>query len=200
MLEEGWYLMSVAELESVLRRLRDGPGEPTLPGIRLSIEQALAFRDAGNVPDENGRSLRLVLHVDTEPEGLARKRAVFEPDYHAAPTWRREGSKPVNVVPLGRGSVPGREEPGPWWDDPDVRALEDEWQRDGTMRGVTIPAELRSFVHKTVLALEAAGREVDATSIADSVARWLPPAEARSMRAALLEANKKGAGQGPAPN
>ncbi|HYI44274.1 MAG TPA: hypothetical protein VE174_02270 [Actinomycetota bacterium] len=192
--------MSVPELERALKWMRGTESDrESFAGVRLSIDQALEFRNAGNVPDENSRSLRLVLHVDDEPESLARKRAIFEPDYHAAPIWRREGSKPVNVVPLGRGRRSGSEA-GPWWDEPEVRALEDEWQRDGTMRGVRIPADLRSFVHKTVLGLEAAGRDVDATSIADSIARWMPPAEAQTMRAALLEANSKGAGQGPAPS
>lgn len=191
--------MSVAELESVLGRMREASAEGASVGVRLSTEQALSFRNAGNVPDENGRSLRLVLRVDDEnPESLARKRALYEPDYHSAPAWRRPGSKPVNVVPLGRAAQSARE-PGPWWEEPDVGALEEEWQREGTMRGVKVPADFRSFVHKTVLALEAAGRAVNATTIADSVARWLPPTDAAAIRTALLEANSKGAGQVESP-
>ncbi|MEA2447747.1 MAG: hypothetical protein QOK47_1384 [Actinomycetota bacterium] len=191
--------MSVPELERVLGLLREPEAhdDEAVPGRRLSIEQALEFRNAGNLPAEEGRTLRLVLSVEEgDPEALARKRAHFEPDYHSAPAWRRSGSKPVNVVPLGRVAPP-KAGSDAWWDEPAVGALEDEWQRSGTMRGVVVPQDLRSFVHKTVLSLEAAGQEVDATSIADSVARWLSPDDAASLRDALFEANNKGAGPGP---
>jgi hypothetical protein len=201
MLREGWYLMSVSELEVALREIREPSARGEWePGVRLSIEEAMEFRNAGNLPDVEGRTLRLVLSVEGgDPEELARKRASFEPDYHAAPTWRRPGSKPVNVVPIGRAGSE-RSDPDAWWDQPQVKELEEEWQRSGTMRGVVVPEEYRSFVHKTVLGLEAAGAAVNPDSIADSVARWLAPDDALTIRAALLAANEKGAGRGPAPD
>ena len=54
------------------------------------------------MPDEDGRSLRIVLHVRDalDVRRLSERRLAFEPDFHEAPTWRREGSKPINVVPL----------------------------------------------------------------------------------------------------
>ena len=178
-MEEGWYLMTVAELERALHHPESGD-----QGVRLSIEDALAYRNAGNFPDDYGRTLRLVLsYSDAEPEALARRRALFEPDYHTEPRWRRPGSKAVNVVPMRRRA--SSEPPAEWWSDPRVDELEREWQRRGTMRGVPIPQEYRSFVHKTVLALEATGEEVSARSIADSIARWLPADDAERVRRAL---------------
>ena len=108
MLEEGWYLMNVPELERALRWMRETESEgESFAGIRLSIDQALEFRNAGNVPDENGRSLRLVLHVDAEPEGLARKRPSSSPTITRPPHGGERDPKPVNVVPLGRGPRSG---------------------------------------------------------------------------------------------
>jgi hypothetical protein len=181
MLEEGWYLMSVAELE---RALRHESADPVTPGIRLSVEEAIAYRNAGNLLDEEGRSLRLVLHVGADEEPVARKRSAFEPDYQSAPNWKRPGSKPVNVVPL-RVSERAAGDPGPWWEDPAVALLEEEWQRAGTVRGMQIPGEYRSFVYKTVLELEAAGKELTPGSIADSIARWVPAEDAKRIRTAL---------------
>lgn len=187
MLDEGWYLMSIGELESALRDLREG-SPTTAAGVRLSIEEALAYRDSGNLPDSEGRTLRLVLRLEEEGvEAVALKRLLFEPDYHSAPDWRREGSKPINIVPL-RGKRPADGSPGPWWEDPFVAPLEDEWQREGTVRGVKVPGDYRSFVYKTVLALEAAGQQVSATSIADSISRWVSPEDAERIRRALKDA------------
>src|SRR3712207_1512564 len=95
--------MSAADLETELHRWRHP--EEDLPPTRaepLSMEAALAYRNAGNIPDEHDRSLRLVLHVRDAAEltYLQQKRLDYEPDFHEAPEWRREGSKPVNVVPL----------------------------------------------------------------------------------------------------
>ena len=65
-MREGWYLMSTRELEQLLAawRLSDRDAEF---GVPLTVEQALAHRNAGNVPDDHDRSLRLVLFVDDEP-------------------------------------------------------------------------------------------------------------------------------------
>ena len=111
-LREGWYLMSTSELERALAAWRAGTRDAEF-GVSLSIDAAIARRDEGNVPDHEDRSLRLVLFVDDEP--LERKRLRWEPDYHEAPDWRREGSRPVNVVPLRSADSPqgdGR----PWWE------------------------------------------------------------------------------------
>src|SRR5687767_15492660 len=102
--------MSSADLERELRRWREDDAETDESGaIHLRVTEALAYRDAGNIPDDQGRSLRLVLHGNDSAElsYLQQKRVEFEPDCHVAPTWRREGSKPVNVVPLRRDDVKG---------------------------------------------------------------------------------------------
>ena len=180
--------MSVPELERELARWKNGevPG----PVQRLSAEEALAVRNAGNIPDESGRSLRLVLHVMSRSDlaGLDEKRRKWEPDYLEAPTWRREGSKPVNVVPLRRAEVEGW--PQAWWEDADVGPLEEEWARDGTIAGLNVPGELRGFVFKTVIELRAAGREVSVDSIVASVARWLKEEDLARFGSALREANE----------
>jgi hypothetical protein len=187
-MEDGWYLMSTETLERVLARWRAGE-EPDVPddAIALTIEAALRYRDAGNIPDEQGRSLRLVLHTsDDEVDRLATRRLEFEPDFHGAPTWRGPGSKPVNVVPLRRRTTEAA--PGsPWWEQPDVQMLEEEWKETGMVAGITVPEEFRSFVFKTVVSLRSAKLEVTPDSIADSVARWLPPDEAERLREALTE-------------
>ena len=179
--------MSTADLEIELKRWRN-PGEDVPPSgtEALSIEAALAYRNAGNLPDESGRSLRLVLHVNDAAElsYLQSKRLAFEPDFHDAPTWRREGSKPVNVVPLRRSDVQGGGGRA-WWDDPAVAELEREWSTHGTVAGMRVPADVRSFVYKTVLSLRSAGREVAPASVADSIARWMSPKEAEQIRQAL---------------
>jgi hypothetical protein len=185
-LKEGWYLMSTGELERALRAWREGDAEFADEGFALSIEEALAIRNAGNVPDEQGRSLRLILVLegDSNLDRLASKRLFYEPDFHSAPSWRRQGSRPVNVVPLLRSKDPVR--PGrPWWQDPEMKELEQEWQRTGAVSGVRIPASYRGFVFKTVVALRNAGAEITAAAIADSISRWVPPAEAGRIRAAL---------------
>jgi len=177
---EGWYLMSTRELEETLAMWRSGGRE--VRGIELTNTEALRRRDEGNVPDNDDRSLRLLLLVDDEP--LERKRLRFEPDFHRAPEWRREGSRPVNVVPL---RTPGSPPPvaQPWWDMPRVRELEQQWRATGYVVGMRVPADYRSFVFKTVLALQDAGEPVTPQTVADSVARWLSPHEARKIRESL---------------
>lgn len=191
MLEEGWYLMSVAELETELARVRD-PSVPASGARRLSIEEALALRAAGNVPDDRGRSLRLVLHVRSAQDvrDLSNRRLGYEPDFHEAPTWRVEGSVPINVVPLRLEEVAPVEE-REWWSEPGVAELEEEWSRSGTVEGVAVPAAYRSFVYKTVLSLRAAGRPVTVDAITSSVARWLAPDDVASMKRALEGANPR---------
>lgn len=175
--------MSTTELENALAAWRRG-GRSEEFGIPLSIEEALARRDRGNIPDKDDRSLRLVLFVVDEP--LERKRLRWEPDFHDAPVWRREGSRPVNVVPLRTaGSPPG--DTLPWWETPRMEALEDEWRRDGSILGIEVPAEYRSFVFKTVVALQEAGRDVTPDAIGNSIARWLQPDDVQKIRASLKE-------------
>jgi hypothetical protein len=188
-LREGWYLMSVHDLEIELARHR-GEARPEPTGsVALSIADALAFRDAGNVPDELGRSLRLVLHVsDESAAALHEKRLDWEPDFHDAPDWRGPGSMPVNVVPLRvdtARAAPGRA----WWDDPELAALEKEWEATGVVAGVRVPAEYRGFVYKTVLSLQQAGRPMTVDSLLDSVARWLNAEQVEELRRALAAAN-----------
>jgi hypothetical protein len=192
MLEEGWYLMTAADLERELERFRSATGgAPPSNAVRLSVEDALAFRNAGNRPDDDGRTLRLVLRIDdaSELSYLQAKRLVWEPDFHDAPEWRRAGSRPVNVVPLRSPGVTA-EEHGPWWEESQVAALEDEWRTRGTAAGLKVPAGYRGFVYKTVLALRAAGREVTPDAVADSISRWVPAAEADRIRIALRDANR----------
>lgn len=187
MLEEGWYLMSTRDLEIELARRRKPDSElPPSKAERLSVEDALAYRNAGNLPDAKDRSLRLVLIIGHPDEltYLDSKRSLYEPDYHDAPSWRREGSRPVNVVPLRDPNV-APESSGPWWDDPQLGALEREWRDRGTVAGLPVPGEYRGFVYKTVLALRSAGREVTVETVADSISRWVPPDEAARIRAAL---------------
>jgi hypothetical protein len=184
-LAEGWYLMSTADLEAELARLR-GEDRPPSNARPLSTSEALSYRNGGNLPDQAGRTLRLVLRADGE--GLAVRRRLYEPDFHEAPTWRRAGSVPVNVVPLrGAGSSPG--DSGPWWEDPQLRRLEAEWGRSGTIAGLKVPGAYRGFVYKTVLALQANSQAVTIEAVADSIARWVPPRDAQLIRAALVEAN-----------
>lgn len=180
--------MSSAEIEAELARLRDPLRAPS-GARRLATEEALARRDAGNRPDERGRSLRLVLHNDRPgvPGAVEARRLAFEPDYHDAPRWRRPGSVPVTVVPLPVAAR--RAPPESWLDDPALAALESEWLATGAIAGLVIPGELRGFVFKTVLALRAGGKEVSARTVSDSIARWVPPRIADEIRAALTRAN-----------
>ena len=188
-LEEGWYLMTADELERELARLRD-PARPPTGVPRLSVEEALAYRDAGNLPDERGRTLRLVLHNDRPgvPGALEERRLRYEPDFHDAPSWRRPGSARVNVVPLRTGAA-ARRPPQDWRDDPALASLEAEWRATGAVAGVRVLGEWRGFVFKTVLALRAEGRDVSVVTVTSSIARWLPPEDAARLRAALEEAN-----------
>ncbi|MGH2729643.1 MAG: hypothetical protein ACRDJI_03450, partial [Actinomycetota bacterium] len=182
---------TAADLERELERLRSGEGDVSPSNaVRLSVEEALAFRNAGNLPDDNGRTLRLVLRIDdaSELSYLQAKRLVWEPDFHDAPEWRRAGSRPVNVVPLRAPGVTAGDH-GPWWEESQVAALEDEWRTRGTAAGLKVPASCRGFVYKTVLALRAAGREVTPDSVADSISRWVPAPEADQIRSALRDAN-----------
>jgi hypothetical protein len=186
-LEEGWYLMSTADLERELARRRDSDARlAPSNAVRLSVEDALAYRSAGNVPDEQGRTLRLVLKVHDARDlaALDAKRLLYEPDYHEAPEWRREGSKPVNVVPLRDPHV-GAAHEGPWWEQPEVAELESEWRDKGTVAGISVPAAYRGFIYKTVISLRSAGREVTPQTILDSLARWLPPDEVARLREEL---------------
>jgi len=181
--------MTASELERELARWR-GDDVPPTGAPRLSVESALEFRNAGNRPDADGRTLRLVLHVPNAVslENLGERRLAFEPDYHDPPSWRRAGSAPVNVVPLRRAGVTGARRRA-WWEDEDLAALEQEWSNSGRVAGLNVPAEYRSFVYKTVLALQGAGRPVTVDSVADSIARWVPEAEAGEIRSALRAAN-----------
>jgi hypothetical protein len=180
---EGWYLMNVSELESALAawRARDHAAEF---GIPLSVGEAIDRRNEGNHPDADDRSLRLVLFVDAEP--LERKRLRWEPDFHEAPTWRTENSRPVNVVPL-RAQTAERSGPGPWWEEDRVEELETEWRRTGSVAGIEVPADYRSFVFKTVIALRDSGRDVTPETIGDSIARWLSPEDARKIKDSLKQ-------------
>jgi hypothetical protein len=191
-LHDGWYLMSISDLERELERWRS-PDHKTPPSqaLRLTNEAALAYRNAGNVPDELGRTLRLVLVVNDTQQlaSIDARRLIFEPDYHDAPTWRREGSIPVNVVVLRSPGVEAVTE-GSWWEDPQLEALEREYAERGTAGGVRIPGEYRGFVFRTVLALRSQGREVTPRAISDSVARWLPKEDAARIEAAIAEANR----------
>lgn len=189
---DGWYLMSTGDLEHELARFRSPEHEaPPSRALRLSNEDALAYRNSGNLPDAHERTLRLVLLINDAGDlaGLEARRLSFEPDYHDAPTWRREGSHPVNVVPLRRSGV-APESSGAWWDDPSLAGLEREFQERGTAAGVAIPGEYRGFIFKTVLALRAQGREVTPQSICDSIARWLPDEDVSRIAAAMAEANR----------
>ncbi len=177
--------MSVRDLEIELARRRDPAADhPPSGAVALGIDEALEYRNAGNVPDSAGRSLRLVLKIDDEP--LSLKRLRFEPDFHEAPAWRRPGSKPVNVVPLApstdKRSRTGEEE---WWAQPDVAALESEWRQTGTIAAMKVPEMYRSFVLKTVVSLRQAGVEVDPESVLASVSRWLSPDQVEELREAL---------------
>jgi len=180
--------MSVAELERELIRFKNG--EDPGPAKPLTQESAMNFRDAGNVPDEAGRTLRLVLHVTSQDELLAldEKRRRWEPDYLDAPTWRRPDSKPVTVVPLRSADVEGR--PRAWWDDEVVGPLEEGWRRTGRIAGLEVPAEVRGFVLKTVVELDTAGRDVTVDAIVDSLSRWLKPDEVATVERALRHANE----------
>ncbi|MDQ4142286.1 MAG: hypothetical protein M3198_00835 [Actinomycetota bacterium] len=182
--------MSTADLEIELARWRGGAQRPESNAQPLSVEEALDFRNRGNVPDELGRTLRLVLRIESDRElgSLDSRRLTFEPDFFRAPDWRRRGSRPVNVVPLRRADV-GGSGPRPWWEDPAMAEMEAEWAASGAVEGIRIPGQYRSFVYKTIALLRAADVEVTVTSISDSMARWLQPDQAERLRVVLEEAN-----------
>ena len=190
-LEEGWYLMSVADLELELALHRGETRVERSNALRLSIRDALAYKAAGNIPDELGRSLRLVLLVEDDGDAarLGERRLAWEPDVHDAPTWRRDGSVPVNIVPLRTTAGASRGDRESWLDDPALAALEEEWSVSGAVAGVRVPAEYRGFVYKTVLALKSSGRTVTVATIVDSIERWLGPDDVRALRDALEAAN-----------
>jgi hypothetical protein len=190
-LAEGWYLMSTADLEHELARWRAPEENGGLSSAQpLTTEQALAFRNAGNLPDELDRTLRLVLHVGDSRDlaNLAERRLEFEPDYQNAPTWRREGSRPINVVPLRRPRIAPVSD-GPWWEDAELAALEHEFNERSTAGGLRVPGEYRGFVFKTILALRSQGRDVTPKTISDSIARWLPKEDAARIALELNELN-----------
>ncbi|CAN5753864.1 hypothetical protein BH20ACT23_BH20ACT23_19830 [soil metagenome] len=190
-LADGWYLMSRADLERELTRWREpetsfGPSNVR----RLTVEQAMKFRDAGNLPDELDRTLRLILRVEDTQElaAIEKRRLEFEPDYQSAPRWRRAGSRPINVVPLRRPGIAPTSE-GAWWENADLAGLEREFDQKGTVAGVRVPGEYRGFIFKTVLSLRSQGREVNPTTISDSMARWLSPQDAARIARELNELN-----------
>jgi hypothetical protein len=194
-LEEGWYLMSVADLERELLRWRGDTDVEPSNALRLTTEEAVAYRNRGNVPDEYGRSLRLVLMIEksADLDSLDTTRLRYEPDYHDPPEWRRPGSVPINVVPLRKSDVTAAAT-GPWWEEPGLAELEREWQESGRVAGVAVPAEYRGFVYKTVLSLRESGKDVSVASVADSISRWLPREDAARIRRALEEANSSAKG------
>jgi len=202
--------MSTGDLEIELKRWRsEGKGDlPPSNALRVSVEEALDYRNSGNLPDAENRTLRLVLVItEADVARLGELRLRYEPDYHEPPTWRSQGSKPVNVVPLRTNEIDAEarragvapleageieaEEPRAWWEVPNLAELEDEWSRTGAVAGVTVPGPYRGFVYKTVLGLRAAGREVTAEAIAGSIARWVPRGEGERIREALLRANPR---------
>jgi hypothetical protein len=189
--EQGWYLMSVRDLEIELARWRGDAGAgPPSNALRLAIDEALTYRNAGNLPDASGRTLRLVLHVrdDADAARIHERRLEWEPDYHDAPDWRRPGSAPVNVVPL-RDETGCLEHEVAWWDDPDLAELEEEWRTTGAVAGLRVPASYRGFVYKTVLALRSSAIPITVESVVGSVSRWLGPDDAGELRRALEDAN-----------
>lgn len=183
--------MSIADLEIELARLR-GEDRPPSNALVLETTTALAYRNKGNLPDEADRSLRLVLRVEDEVDlgSLEVKRLRFEPDFYKATSWRREGSKPVNVVPLRAPQV-GTPDRGPWWDDPEMASMEAEWVETGSVAGLFIPGAYRSFVYKTIAFLRSTGMVISVDSVSDSVARWMSRTDADVLRAALADANRE---------
>ena len=185
--------MSVSELEQELARWRSPlAGAVASSARQLTREEALARRNAGNLPDDRGRTLRLVLHVgaDVDAAALEARRRHFEPDFDDPPTWRRPGSVPVNVVPLRLGERSAGET-APWYERPELAALEREWRATGEVDGLRIPADVRAFVYKTVLSLRSAGRPVTVETVASSISRWTSAEDGALIRRALEDANPR---------
>ena len=176
--------MSTPDLEIELARLR-GEDRPPSSAVRLTQAEALAYRNSGNLPDEAGRTLRLVL--DAGQDELDARRRFYEPDFHSAPEWRRPGSAPVTIVPLPARRRDSRSVE-PWWEDSELAALENEWRETGTVAGLEVDPEYRGFVYKTVLSLRKAGDPVTAATVTDSIARWVSPSDAARIRAAIRPA------------
>jgi hypothetical protein len=195
MLQDGWYLMSTTSLVRLLEAFRRGDETYEADDIEpLPVADALAFRNAGNLPDDQERTLRLVLRVDSKEDlhSLDERRLALEPDYLDPPAWRREGSKPVNVVPLRAADVKGTARP--WWDDPAAGALESEWQAAGVIDGVIVPGEFRSFIFKSVIALRQAGKPVTSESILGALERWLTADQVEEIREAFRRAEEDAPG------
>jgi hypothetical protein len=184
---EGWYLMNTAELEQELARHRGMDVVPS-SAVPLTVSEALNLKALGNLPDAEGRTLRLVLHVADRAElkELDSKRLTFEPDVHESPRWRRAGSAPINVVPLRIQELEPAGEDA-WWEEPELAALEKEWRASGRVSGISVPGAYRGFVYKTVLALNKAALPITPATVADSVARWVSPRDAEELRIAMAK-------------
>jgi hypothetical protein len=180
--------MSPRDLEIELRRWRGARDVEPSNASPMEREEALAYRDSGNLPDALDRSLRIVIVVSSNAElmNLDSRRLTFEPDAHQAPSWRREGSRPINVVPLRREGVAASGLDS-WADDPAMASMEDRWARTGMVGGIQVSAEVRGFVFKTVVALERAGVPVTVDAITDSLSRWLSAEDVARVAAGLQE-------------
>lgn len=183
--------MNTSELEHELTRHR-GASAPPSTAIALTVDEALDYRSRGNLPDGAGRTLRLVLHIASRADlkALDAKRLVFEPDFHHHPRWRKQGSAGINIVPLRINELEPATETA-WWEDPELSSLEREWADTGKVAGLNVPGSYRGFIYKTVLALKRAGEPITADAVAGSVARWLPEAEAETLRVSLLKLNRE---------
>ncbi len=177
--------MSDRDVEIEVARLRGEPRDAS-GALALSVDEALAYRSRGNIPDELGRSLRLVLSDATTT--FEQRRLDFEPDLHAAPTWRRQGSRTVTLIPLPRDKA-SKPDDWEWRDDPAMLGSEEEWSRTGRVGDLAIPADIRGFLFKTIVALRSADQEITIDSVCSSIARWLQPSDVERIRNALIEAN-----------
>jgi hypothetical protein len=188
-LAEGWYLMNISEVETELSRHQEKSDDAS-GVVPLTIEEAISYRNQGNLPDQHGRTLRLVLHINdrADLQQLDAKRLLFEPDHHELPKWRRPGSVPINVIPLHTRPLEPAED-RPWWRDPELGALEDEWKQKGTVSGLRIPEIYRGFIYKTIVNLRAANIRITPESVANSIARWLPERDAQTIKSSLQELN-----------
>ncbi|HEV3473563.1 MAG TPA: hypothetical protein VG408_10260, partial [Actinomycetota bacterium] len=85
-----------------------------------------------------------------------------------------------------------RTESVPWFEQPELAALEREWRTTGAVDGLRIPADVRGFVYKTVLSLRSAGRPVTVETVASSILRWTSAEDGGRIRRALKDANPRG--------